>query len=85
MFVLVILATQTTWCSSARRSMDSRNCFQPVITMLMCELKYNVKKTKMMVLLCGPYKTPDVLLNGTKVQVIAQYRYLGHIVTRDIY
>lgn len=43
-------------------------------------LKRNVKKTKMMVFVVR--RSPDVLLNGTTVQIVEQFKYPSHILTR---
>ncbi|XP_045765268.1 uncharacterized protein LOC123867322 [Maniola jurtina] len=49
-------------------------------------LKYNVKKTQMMVFRAGkgPERIPSVFLDGVPVERVAQFRYLGHILTEDL-
>lgn len=49
-------------------------------------LKYNVKKTEMMVFRAGkgPRNVPNVFLNGSAVRVVDHFRYLGHIMSGDL-
>ncbi|XP_061704060.1 uncharacterized protein LOC133515529 [Cydia pomonella] len=46
-------------------------------------LKYSVSKTEMMVFASGsgPDSVPAVYLNGSKINVVKQFKYLGHLLT----
>ncbi|KAJ2938898.1 hypothetical protein O0L34_g17708 [Tuta absoluta] len=49
-------------------------------------LKYNVKKTEMLVFRCGRglETVPSVYLDGAQVRRVAVFRYLGHMLTEDL-
>ncbi|KAL0809192.1 hypothetical protein ABMA28_011417 [Loxostege sticticalis] len=50
-------------------------------------LKYNVKKSKSMVFKAGtkcPKDLPPVLLNSVPLEVVDQFKYLGHVITHDL-
>ncbi|XP_048489207.1 uncharacterized protein LOC125491404 [Plutella xylostella] len=49
-------------------------------------LKYNEKKTEMMVFKAGrgPDRVPPVFLKGSPVQVVNKFKYLGHILSSDL-
>ncbi|CAK1595916.1 unnamed protein product [Parnassius mnemosyne] len=49
-------------------------------------LKYNVKKSKCMVFKAGtkcPQDLPPVLFNSVPLEVVNQFKYLGHLITND--
>ncbi|CAH2230685.1 jg11989 [Pararge aegeria aegeria] len=49
-------------------------------------LKYNVRKSEMVVFRAGkgPERIPPVLLDGTPVQVVEQFKYLGHMLSGSL-
>ncbi|XP_063542685.1 uncharacterized protein LOC134751231 [Cydia strobilella] len=49
-------------------------------------LKYNVSKTEMMVFASGsgPDSVPAVYLNGSKINVVKRFKYLGHLLTERL-
>ncbi|XP_063829030.1 uncharacterized protein LOC135078363 [Ostrinia nubilalis] len=49
-------------------------------------MKYNVKKSELMIFRAGkgPERVPPVYLNGSPVQVVKQFRYLGHVLTEHL-
>lgn len=61
--------------------------------LLICEqyaidhgLKYNVAKTEMMVFRSGrgPEKVHEVHMNGSTIQMVKQFKYLGHLLTESM-
>lgn len=49
-------------------------------------LKYNVLKTEMLVFRAGrgPDRVPQIFLNGSAVNIVKQFRYLGHLLTERL-
>lgn len=49
-------------------------------------LKYNAQKTQMMVFRSGrgPEKVQPIYLNGSTIDVVKQFRYLGHLLTERL-
>lgn len=51
-------------------------------------MQYNDKKSELMLVTGGknkpPQTVPPVFLNGNKLNIVKQFRYLGHIITNDL-